>query len=366
MTNQANANSIAINFQKLLSTEQKACIQVLATCLNQTQLVAIKQRFLGRKSLVIQAFKNLTPELKKTFSQTFLTWKTTISKLCNQTSKNFESTLKTVFFTDDLVKNFYQFHNQKRTLKSLTWNPSIGSWHPVSMIMKDLHIFFQSMRFRFFHVQELSTVVDNFITLNISENHPAYDLNSCFFSDAKTVLRTHTTNFTSHMLKQYYPQFPNQNFFAYTIGNVYRNDTDDATHVPKFTQLDACMWGQNLNLAKLKGFLLAMIKSLFKFAVQCRFRTNYFPFTEPSLEVDLKCFDCTGNNCSMCKGSQWIEILGAGIVHREVLANCAIKNHPVILAFGLGIERLAMLKYKIKDIRDLNQKIWIQQDYDVL
>lgn len=366
MNNQVNPKATSNNFEELLESEQKSCTEALNSCSNQEQLNVIKQRFLGRKSLVLQAFKNLTPDQKKAFSQIFLTWKTTIANLLKTCSEKFPTSSKSPFLPEDILKNSYQLHQQKRYLKSLSWNKPIGNLHPVTMVIKDLHAFFQSARFRFFHVQELSTVTDNFVTLNISENHPAYDLNSCFFSDEKTVLRTHTTNFTSHMLKEYYPKFSNDNFFSYTIGNVYRNDTDDPTHIPKFTQLDACMWGKNLNLAKLKGFLLAMIKSVLGPSVKCRFRANYFPFTEPSLEVDLKCFDCPGANCPMCKGNQWIEILGAGIVHREVLENCAIKDHPIILAFGLGIERFAMLKYKIKDIRNLNQKIWIQEGYDVL
>ncbi len=351
-----------VSFPQLLESQTRLFQSRLITCQNQQSISQLRRTFLGRHSVVVQTFNAFSPADKQRFSPAFANWKMEVAKQLQTYQLPVVSSSFAFELPPLLAQTFPTVSLSNQFLRSAVWNPTSGNFHPLTNLINALHHFFARHQFQFLRVSELTTVQNNFSTLNIDPDHPAYDPAGCFFIDPKMVLRTHTTNFTSHILQTYYHQLANHNFFAYTIGNVYRNDTDDATHVPKFIQLDGCMWGKNLNLAKLKGFLTTMAQFLFGQQVTVRFRPNYFPFTEPSLEMDLKCLQCPGLTCSICKGTGWIEILGAGVIHKNVLQKCQIADHPVILAFGIGIERIAMVKYQIRDIRDLTQEVWIKDE----
>ena len=350
-------------FLLFLQDQKTAFLQACQLSSDQVALTALRTAYLGRKGSLIIAFKQLSIADKKHFSQPFEELKTQFTAALAKQAATFTTHLpNSEDFNATFATQFYQIHQQQQTAQVPLWQMWKGSSHPIFEIIADLHRFFTYWNFRFFHYPELTSVADNFTTLNIGANHPAQNLQDCFFVSKTHVLRTHTTNFTTYMLQKYYPQFATTSFFAYTIGNVYRNDTDDATHIPKFLQLDACLWGAELNLAKLKHFLTALVVFLFGTNVKMQFRANYFPFTEPSFEVDLQCRSCKTKTCRLCKGTGWIEILGAGIIHRNVLQNCQIIGHPIVLAFGIGIERLAMIKYQIADIRTLTQTLWVTGD----
>ena len=354
--------NLVFPFLVLLKTQLAQFQTKLHACKDEESLKVLKHAVLKRTGVVVTAFNRLSIAEKKQFSSAFSDFKTTVQTAV--LPKPSQSSLPLHSFPSPAA--FLTFSQHAK----LPIRPFLGkmygqSVHPLRAIINLLHQFFQRYHFQFFTVPELTTVTNNFFTLNISKDHPAYDPSSCFFLDETTVLRTHATNFTSQMLQNYH-QFAPGPFFAYTLGNVYRNDTDDATHLPKFLQLDGCMWGPNLSLAKLKGFLTKLAEFVFDKTVTVRFRANYFPFTEPSIEMDLKCLNCSSPSCGMCKNSGWIEILGAGIIHENVLINCQVPTDTIVLAFGIGIERLAMLKYQIPDIRDLTYKLWIKDEDYVL
>ena len=189
----------------------------------------------------------------------------------------------------------------------------------------------------------------NFDLLNIPLHHPARDAQDTFFVDGKMplVLRTHTSNVQSRYMEKHKPPLR-----IMAPGRVFRNDSLDATHSPVFHQIEGLYVDKNVSLADLKSDLSAFMKGLFGNKAEIRFRPSFFPFTEPSVEVDVKCVFCQGKGCNVCKGNGWIEMLGAGVVHPNVLRNCGIDPEVYSgYAFGMGVERLAMTMLNIKDIR---------------
>ncbi len=189
----------------------------------------------------------------------------------------------------------------------------------------------------------------NFDLLNIPLHHPARDAQDTFFVDNKMplVLRTHTSNVQSRYMEKHRPPLR-----IMAPGRVFRNDSLDATHSPVFHQIEGLYVDKNVSMADLKSDLTAFMKGLFGNKAEIRFRPSFFPFTEPSVEVDVKCVFCQGKGCPVCKSSGWIEMLGAGVVHPNVLKNCGIDPEEFSgYAFGMGVERLAMMMLNIKDIR---------------
>lgn len=189
----------------------------------------------------------------------------------------------------------------------------------------------------------------NFELANIPQDHPARDMQDTFYIDPQTLLRTHTTAMQMRELEAAHGQLPIK---LICPGKVYRRDDDDATHSHQFMQCEGLVVGPHVTLADLKGTLEFMAQAMFGKGLGIRFRPSYFPFTEPSVEVDVTCPFCNGMGCSVCKGSGWIEILGAGMVHPNVLKlNGFDETRCSGFAFGVGLERVAMLKYGIDDIR---------------
>ena len=190
----------------------------------------------------------------------------------------------------------------------------------------------------------------NFELANIPKDHPARDMQDTFYIDPNTLLRTHTTAMQMRELEKAKGQVPIK---LICPGKVYRRDDDDATHSHQFMQCEGLVVGENITLADLKGTLEFMANAMFGEGRKVRFRPSYFPFTEPSVEVDVSCPFCNGKGCNVCKGSGWIEILGAGMVHPHVLEMNGFDSEKYTgFAFGVGLERVAMLKYGIDDIRN--------------
>ena len=189
----------------------------------------------------------------------------------------------------------------------------------------------------------------NFELLNLPKDHPARDMQDTFYIDPTTLLRTHTSPVQARtMLAK-----GGKPIKIICPGKVYRRDDDDATHSHQFMQVEGLVLGKNISLGDLKGTLLAVARKIFGDEREIRLRPSYFPFTEPSVEVDVTCFKCGGKGCSMCKGSGWIEVLGAGMVNNNVLTMCGYDPNEIQgFAFGIGVERFTMLKYGIDDIRN--------------
>ncbi|MBQ6478265.1 MAG: phenylalanine--tRNA ligase subunit alpha [Erysipelotrichaceae bacterium] len=229
--------------------------------------------------------------------------------------------------------------------------PKTGTMHPLTLVQKELEDVFIGMGYNVAEGPEVETDLYNFTRANTPEGHPARDMQDTFYVDPTHLLRSQTTAIQMRVLEKEANHLPIK---VICPGKVYRRDDDDATHSHQFMQCEGLVIGESITVADLKGTLELMIRELFSKDAHIRFRPSYFPFTEPSFEVDMTCHICGGKGCPTCKGTGWIEILGSGMVHPNVLEMAGIDSKKYTgFAFGAGIERIAMLKYGIADIRDL-------------
>ena len=223
-----------------------------------------------------------------------------------------------------------------------------GALHPVTIVKNQLIDIFAGMGFKVYEGPEVETDYYNFTALNTPEDHPARDMQDTFYIADKLLLRTQTSAGQIRVMEQEKPPIK-----ILSPGRVFRSD-DDATHSPMFHQMEGLVVDRNITLCDLQGMLAEFARRMFDSSTKVRLRPSYFPFTEPSVEVDLSCAECGGKGCRLCKGTGWIEVLGAGMVNRKVLENCNIDPDEYTgFAFGMGIERIAMLKYGINNIRAL-------------
>ena len=221
-----------------------------------------------------------------------------------------------------------------------------GNLHPVTQVKNQLIDIFASMGFDVFEGSEIETDFYNFTALNTPQDHPARDMQDTFYLSPEFLLRTQTSAGQIHVMEKKQPPIK-----ILSPGKVFRSD-DDATHSPMFTQMEGLVVDKGITLCDLKGMLEVLVQRIFGEGTTTRLRPSYFPFTEPSVEVDVSCFSCKGAGCRLCKGTGWIEVLGAGVVNKKVLENCNIDSEVYSgFAFGIGVERLAMLKYGINNIK---------------
>ncbi len=226
-------------------------------------------------------------------------------------------------------------------------NVEIGGLHPVTITLKRIQSLFVKNGFKVETGPEIEDDFHNFSALNIPEHHPARTMHDTFYFDEGSVLRTHTSPVQIRTMKN---QKPPVRIIA--PGKVYRCDSD-ITHTPMFHQLEGLIIDKDVNFAQLKGLLIDFLRTYFeKQDLKVRFRPSYFPFTEPSAEADIECVICDGEGCRVCKKTGWLEVLGCGVVHPNVLNSVKIDSEKYTgLAFGMGIERLAMLRYGVNDLR---------------
>ncbi len=223
-----------------------------------------------------------------------------------------------------------------------------GSIHPLNIVKNKILDAFCGMGFEVFEGPEIDTDYYCFQALNIPKDHPARDMQDTFYISDNILLRPHTSPGQVRTMENKKPPIK-----VLSPGRVYRAD-DDASHSPMFHQIEGLVVDKGVSLCDLKGLLDEFVKIMFDDDTKTRFRPSYFPFTEPSVEVDVTCCKCHGKGCSLCKGTGWIEILGAGVVNKKVLEMSGIDSEVYSgLAFGLGIERITMIKYGISDIRTL-------------
>jgi phenylalanyl-tRNA synthetase alpha chain len=223
-----------------------------------------------------------------------------------------------------------------------------GNLHPVTQVRNQLTDIFGSMGFDIYEGTEIETDYYNFTALNTPQDHPARDMQDTFYLSPEFLLRTQTSAGQIHVMEAQKPPIK-----IISPGKVFRSD-DDATHSPMFTQMEGLVVDKGITLCDLKGMLDAFVQKIFGEGTTTRLRPSYFPFTEPSVEVDVSCFQCKGKGCKLCKGTGWIEVLGAGVVNNKVLEGCGIDTNEYSgFAFGIGIERVAMLKYGINNIKQL-------------
>ena len=225
-----------------------------------------------------------------------------------------------------------------------TPNPT-GGLHPITLVKNQIVDVFAGMGFQIYEGPEIEDDDHNFTRLNVPKNHPARDMQDTFYVAEDIVLRTQTSGGQIRVMDAQRPPIK-----VLVPGRVFRSDSD-ATHSPMFHQMEGLVVDRNITLCDLQGMLDVFVQQLFGSEVRTRLRPSYFPFTEPSVEVDVSCFACHGKGCSLCKHTGWIEVLGGGMVHHNVLRNCGIDPELYSgFAFGIGLERIAMLKYGINNI----------------
>jgi phenylalanyl-tRNA synthetase alpha chain len=304
---------------------------------NPKQLEDYRIRFLGTKGITKSLFgemKNVPNEKKKEFGQVLNDFKV---------------------FAETKYENARQSAGeQKKEAEeidmSLPGDPvEIGSRHPITLVRNRIVSIFQRLGFSVAHGPEIEDDFHNFTALNLPENHPARDMQDTFYihQNPDWLLRTHTSNVQiREMMKGDLP------IRIICPGRVYRNETISARSHMFFHQVEGLYIDENVSFADLKQTLYFFVQEMFGKDVKIRFRPSYFPFTEPSAEMDVSCFICGGKGCRICKQTGWVEILGCGMVHPKVLENCGIDSNKYTgYAFGMGIERPALLLYDVNDIR---------------
>ena len=297
--------------------------------------------YLGKKGPVqelMKGMKDLKKKKKPIFGQKVNQLKQDLSKMIEEKKEQLAA-----------LEMQKKIESEKIDITLPGRKPELGNAHPLNLVRQELEDLFIGLGYQ---VIEGDDIVDDeycFERANIPKDHPARDMQDSLYIDPNRLLRTHTTAIQMVVLEESAPNLPIK---VVCPGKVYRRDDDDATHSHQFMQMEGLVIGEKVTLADLKGTLEFMAKKLFGQDRQIRFRPSYFPFTEPSVEVDVSCHICNGKGCPTCKGTGWIEILGAGEVHPNVLKMAGYDPEKCSgFAFGVGIERVAMLKYGIDDIR---------------
>lgn len=306
------------------------------------ELGELKVKYLGKKGLITSLtsnMKDLSIEEKKELGQLLNGLKQEVNDKLSQK----EEVLRKAELEEKLKR-------EKIDITMPSTQFKVGGVHPLTRITNELEELFVSMGYRVVSGPEVERDLYNFEMLNLPKGHPARDAQDSFYITEEELLRTQTSAVQVRSMLKNEEKKP---FKIVCPGKTYRRDDDDATHSHQFMQMEGLVVGYNISLADLKGTLEIFAKKMFGSDRKIRFRPSFFPFTEPSYEVDVSCFKCGGTGCNVCKNTGWIEILGSGMVHPNVLNACGFDSNIYTgFAFGIGIERVAMLKYGIHDIRD--------------
>lgn len=310
------------------------------------QISALRQEILGKKSAlneVMQQLKTATPDEKKAIGVMANGIRTAVQQAVDtitQQHKQYELDKALQSQTIDVTL-------PGRTVKQ-------GTQHLLTRVLEEIEDLFISMGYQVVEGPEVETDHYNFGQMNLPADHPARDMQDTFYITNETLLRTQTSPVQARTMEKH--DFSKGPLKMISPGKVYRRDDDDATHSHQFMQIEGLVVAENITMGNLKGTLEVVARKMFGQERTIRLRPSYFPFTEPSVEVDVSCFKCGGQGCSVCKQTGWIEVLGAGVVHPNVLEMSGIDSRKYSgFAFGLGVERFAMLKYGVDDIRHFYQ-----------
>lgn len=303
------------------------------------KLNEIRVAYLGKKgelTEVLKGMKEVAAEDRPMVGQLVNETRSAIEEMLEQTKANMAKKLRAV-----------QMEKETIDVTLPAKKNAIGHKHPNTVALDEVEKIFVGMGYEVVEGPEVEYDYYNFEALNIPANHPAKDEQDTFYINSEILLRTQTSSTQIHEMEK--GRLPIR---MIAPGRVYRSDEVDATHSPCFHQVEGLVVDKNITFADLKGTLAEFARELFGQETKVKFRPHHFPFTEPSAEMDVTCFKCGGKGCRMCKGSGWIEILGCGMVHPNVLRKCNI-NPDVYsgFAFGIGLERIALLKYEIDDMR---------------
>ncbi|MCI6004550.1 MAG: phenylalanine--tRNA ligase subunit alpha [Blautia sp.] len=319
---------------------KKAISEDLKLAENEAQLSEFWKKCLGKGGTIqglMNGIKQVAKEEKKAYGQTVNEIKNWAQALYDEKKEEIEK--------QALLKKY-----EKETIDvtlPVKMRP-MGNLHPLTAVKHEMMNVFAGMGFEIFEGPEIEDDDHNFTRLNVLKDHPSRDMQDTFWLTEDLLLRTHTSPGQIRVMDAQKPPIK-----VLVPGKVFRSDSD-ATHSPMFSQMEGLVVDKHITLCDLQGMLDEFVKNMFSDAAKTRLRPSYFPFTEPSVEVDVSCFKCGGKGCSLCKGTGWIEVLGGGVVNNKVLENCGIDSSEYSgLAFGIGIERIAMLKYGINHMGKL-------------
>jgi len=325
--------------QEMLKQIKEKTLENIQKASDLKALEDIRVNVLGKKgelTKVLRGMKDLTKEERPV-----------VGKLANEVRETIEKLLENA--KADLSKKARELQLKKEVIDVTmpARRNTLGHRHPMNVVLDDIKDIFIGMGYSIVEGPEVETDYYNFKALNIPENHPARDEQDTFYINKDFVLRTSTSPVQVRTMEKTKPPIR-----VISPGRVYRSDEVDATHSPVFNQIEGLVVDKNITMSDLKGALEVFIKELYGEDVKVKFRPHYFPFTEPSAEVDVSCVMCGGKGCRVCKGSGWIEILGCGMVHPKVLEMSGIDPKEYSgFAFGMGLERITMLRYGIEDLR---------------
>ena len=311
-------------------------------CTDENMLNNVKSKYVGKKSAFNEIMANMgslsNEEKREVGSRS--------NEVRNIINEALENKLKNI---KDL-ELYKKLENDKIDITLPSKKRKVGSLHPLTIVREEIEDLFISMGYDVVDGPEIETDKYCFEMLNLPKDHPARDAQDSFYITDEMLLRTQTS---AVQIRSMLANSEKKPFKLICPGKTYRRDDDDATHSHEFSQIEGLVVGENISLSDLKGTLEVFAKKMFGENREIRFRASYFPFTEPSYEVDVSCFKCDGKGCNICKGTGWIEILGSGMVHPNVLENCGFDHTKYQgFAFGVGIERVASLKYGVTNMRD--------------
>ena len=320
---------------ELLSAEAESA---LATAKDKDEVMKVRTQFLGRKgsmSLLVKQLGTLPKEERPLAGQ-----------LINQIKSKIEQDIdRKLILINELEKN-KELEGEILDITLPGRRLAVGKKHPVTQVTDEITAIFTVMGFEIAEGPEVELDFYNFEALNIPKDHPARDMQDTFYISEEVLLRTHTSPVQIRTMEKLKPPVR-----IISPGKAYRCDSD-VSHTPMFHQVEGFMVGQDISFSHLKGVLTVFAHQMFGEDTAIRFRPSFFPFTEPSAEMDIQCVMCKGGGCRVCSGSGWLEILGSGMVHPAVFKKVGYDPQQVSgFAFGMGIERIAMLKYGIDDIR---------------
>ncbi|AEG00133.1 phenylalanine--tRNA ligase subunit alpha [Methylomonas methanica] len=313
-------------------------LQALAHAKDLAELDLVRVNYLGKKGLFTQHMKqlgNLDPDQRKSVGQIINTAKNSFQDALDSRKLTLESEQLQARLASECVDVTLPGRGQ-----------AIAGLHPVTITMRRIAKIFADAGFNIAEGPEIEDDYHNFGALNIPEHHPARAMHDTFYFDAHTVLRTHTSPVQIRVMESGQPPLR-----VIAPGRVYRCDSD-MTHSPMFHQVEGFLVDTDVSFGDLKGVIFEFLRAFFEKDVQVRFRPSYFPFTEPSAEFDVSCVMCDGQGCRVCKQTGWLEVGGCGMIHPEVFNSVGIDPERYSgFAFGTGVERLAMMKYGINDLR---------------
>ena len=320
----------------LISREMQEAMQNVSSL---QELEALKVKVLGKKgslTALLRSMGQLSPEERPKAGQMINETREQLTALLEEKQQALSSAEKEMRLKKEAIDV-----TEPRDL------PEVGTIHPMQLVLNEVLDCFTSLGYKVVEGPEVELDHYNFELLNLPKNHPARDAQDTFYIDDNVVLRTHTSPVQARTMLTQKPPIR-----IVCPGRVFRADEMDATHSPVFHQIEGLVIDKNISMGDLKGTLDAFAKRLYGDDIEVRFRPSFFPFTEPSAEVDLTCFNCHGKGCKVCKGTGWIEVLGCGMVNPKVLEMCGIDSTVYSgFAFGIGLERITMLRYGIKDLR---------------